>query len=226
MATEGNALEIRVTGADPDPSPSREDEGGSPLMLHTTRGDLRAAFHQSPDPHAAIVWVWGAQGGLDGPANRIYAVLADELLTDGITSLRVDYRQPRVLMESVMDTLAGVSFLKGLGYSSVALVGHSFGGAVVISAAPFSDQVKAVVALSSQTSGAQNAGLVSPRPLLLVHGEADRRLPPHSSKAIYQWAREPKELVLYPGAGHTLRECRDELHPLLRTWLVEKLKGD
>jgi hypothetical protein len=31
--------------------------------------------------------------------------------------------------------------------------------------------------------------------------------------------------VLYPGAGHNLRECRDELHPLLKSWLLEKLEG-
>ncbi len=35
---------------------------------------------------------------------------------------------------------------------------------------------------------------------------------------------EPKELVLYPGAGHGLRECKDELHALLKRLLVEKLR--
>ena len=108
-----------------------------------------------PNPTRRSFGYGARRGGLDGPADRIYATLSDELLTDGITSLRVDYRQPRVLMESVMDTLAGVSFLKGLGYSSVALVGHSFGGAVVITAGPLSDEVTAVVALSSQTYGRQ-----------------------------------------------------------------------
>ena len=39
-------------------------------------------------------------------------------------------------------------------------------------------------------------------------------------------AEEPKKLVLYPGAGHSLRECREELHPLLKSWLIEKLRGD
>ncbi len=146
-------------------------------------GEAVAAMSMSPRLTIAnMALEWGARGGLTGPANRIYAGLADELLTDGITSLRVDYRQPRVLMESVMDTLAGVSFLKGLGYRSVALVGHSFGGAVVITAAPISDEVKAVVALSSQTYGAQDARLVSPRPLLLVHGE-DAQRPRHGDEA-------------------------------------------
>ena len=222
MSTEDATLDIQITGVEPDPS--RQGQEGAPLTLHTTRGDIRVAFHQATEHHAAVVWVWGAQGGLEGPADGIYATLAEELLPEGISSLRVDYRHPRVLDESVMDTLAGVSFLKGLGYATVALVGHSFGGAVVISAAPFSDQVKAVVALSSQTYGARNAGLVSPRPLLLVHGEEDQHLSPDSSRAIYQWAKEPKELVLYPGARHGLRQCKDELHDLLKGWLVQKLR--
>jgi len=215
-------LEIRVNKVDPDES--RSDESGSALILRTNRGSIPVAYHESPQPHGAIVWVWGANGGLDGPAEGIYARLADELTKDGLTSLRVDYRNPRNLMESVMDTLAGVSFLEALGYESIGLVGHSFGGAVVISAAPLNSQVATVVALSSQTYGAQNAGLVSPRPLLLVHGEADRRLPAQCSRNIYLWAKQPKELVLYPGAGHGLRECRTELDALLKDWLTEKLR--
>ena len=221
MTTE-DTLEIRITGVEPDPS--GEGSGGTPLTLHTTRGDILAAYHQAPQPHAAVVWVWGARGGLEGPADGIYATLAEELLPQGITSLRLDYRNPNAFSESVMDTLAGVSLLKGLGYSSIALVGHSFGGAVVISAAPFSEQVKTVIALSSQTYGAQKVSMVSPRHLLLVHGEDDERLSPDCSRNIYQWAKEPKELVLYPGAGHGLRQCKDELHDLLKGWLVEKLK--
>ena len=223
MTIEETSLQIRITGVEPDPS--REGQGGVPLILHTTKGDIRVAFHQTPQPHGAVVWVWGVQGGLEGPADGIYATLAEELVADGITSLRLDYRPARVLTESVMDTLAGVSFLKGLDYPSVALVGHSFGGAVVIVAAPHSDLVKAVVALSGQTYGAQNVAMVSPRPLLLVHGEDDTRLPPESSRAIYRWAREPKELVLYPGATHGLRQCKNQLHDLLKGWMVKKLRA-
>ncbi|MCI0438573.1 MAG: prolyl oligopeptidase family serine peptidase, partial [Chloroflexi bacterium] len=181
-----------------------------------------AIIHHERDTTKAIVWVWGAFGGFDGPAEGIYGVLAEELKTE-ITSLRVNYRHPNLLDESVMDTLAGVTFLTATGHTDIALVGHSFGGAVVISAAPFSARVKAVVALSSQTCGARNAAAVSPRPLLLVHGQDDYRLPPQCSEQIYEWAREPKELVIYPGAGHGLRQCKDELRELLKRWIGEKL---
>lgn len=60
---------------------------------------------------------------------------------------------------------------------------------------------------------------MSPRPLLLAHGESDTRLPPYCSEQIYSWAKQPKELVLYPGAEHGLMECAEELREMLADWL-------
>ena len=148
----------------------------------------------------------------------MYRDLAEELKSD-ITSVRVDYRLPNNLQECVMDTLVGVSFLTGTGHTEIALVGHSFGGAVVITATPYSEDVKAVAALSSQTFGARGVDRVSPRPLLLAHGASDTRLPPYCSEQIYSWAKRPKELILYPGAEHGLMECGPELRSMLSDWL-------
>ena len=223
-----NEFSIRIVGVAPWDAP--EGESGRGVLLRTTRGDIRAILHHAPPDdgeHAgktarAIDWDWGARGGFAGPAGGVYRDLAEELKGE-ITSLRLDYRQPNVLHECVMDTLAGVSFLTGTGHSEIALVGHSFGGAVVISAAPFSESVKAVAALSSQTYGAQGAARVSPRPLLLAHGGADSRLPPRCSEQICEWAREPKELIIYPDAEHGLAECQDELRVMLRDWLRANL---
>ena len=106
----------------------------------------------------------------------------------------------------------------------IALVGHSFGGAVVVTAGALSPMVKAVVTLSTQNYGATGSARLAPRPLLLVHGEADYRLSYHCSEQVYELAQEPKELVIIPGAGHGLRECRDQLHDLLKGWLVEQLR--
>ena len=115
------------------------------MLLHTSRGDIQSIIHHNTEKSTqkAIVWVWGARGGFDGPGEGIYGTLAEEL-KDDITSLRVDYRFPNALPECVMDTLAGVSFLKATGHTEIVLVGHSFGGAVVITAAPLSEEVKAV----------------------------------------------------------------------------------
>jgi dipeptidyl aminopeptidase/acylaminoacyl peptidase len=46
---------------------------------------------------------------------------------------------------------------------------------------------------------------ISPRPLLLVHGDADEVVPLEQADKLYQKAREPKELAIIPGAKHKLR---------------------
>ena len=48
-----------------------------------------------------------------------------------------------------------------------------------------------VVALAPQTYGARLAGQLAPRPLLVVHGTADTRLPYTCGVRIYDWAQEP-----------------------------------
>jgi dipeptidyl aminopeptidase/acylaminoacyl peptidase len=46
---------------------------------------------------------------------------------------------------------------------------------------------------------------ISPRPLLLVHGDADEVIPLEHAHRLYQKAKEPKELKLIPGGKHKLR---------------------
>ncbi len=46
---------------------------------------------------------------------------------------------------------------------------------------------------------------ISPRPLLLVHGEKDDLVPVEHARRLYQSAGEPKKLLLLPDAGHRLR---------------------
>ena len=137
--------------------------------------------------------------------------------------MRLDFRQPNDVNQCALDLLAGVSFYQGTGYAPVVLVGHSFGGAVVIAAGAVTSHVKGVVSLSPQTYGARLASRLSPRSLLVVHGKSDTRLPYSCALQIYDWAREPKELVLYDGAEHGLRECREELEDLLRRWIPATL---
>ena len=204
-----------------------EGDTGQGVVLHTNLGLIKAILHQSAKGGVrAVLWVWGARGGYAGPAEGVFAHLAEEFSAQGLTSLRLHYRNPGVYVESVLDVRAGLEFLKGRGCSRVVLVGHSFGGAVVIAAGTLTDQVVAVVALSPQTYGSQCAVYVAPRPLLLVHGLADTRLPPSCARQIYQWADEPKELVFYPGAEHGLRECKRELYALLHRWIPEQLGDD
>ena len=203
--------------------PPHEGDAGEGLVLRTTRGDIPAILHAAPESTHAVVWVCGARGGFGGPASGLYAELSQEFTGQGITSLRMDYRQPNNIQECALDLLAGVNFLRATGYGPAVVVGHSFGGAVVIAGAAFSDHVAGVVSLSPQTYGAQGAGILSPTPLLVVHGKADTRLPFSCAVAIHDWAKEPRELVLYEGAEHRLDECRNELMDLLREWIPARL---
>jgi len=192
------------------------------VILSTSNGEIECVFRPA-EGSSGVIWVCGALGGFDGPSFSIFAILSQALQSEGISSLRLNYRFPGDFGECVLDVLVGIHFLQQKAVDKVALVGHSFGGAVVIMAGTMSQQVKAVVGLSSQTYGALRVNELSPRPLLLIHGERDRNLPARCSRDIYEWANEPKELVIYPDCGHFLRECHEELQDLLKGWLVDKL---
>ena len=198
------------------------EQGQTEVILATSNGDIRGVLHPAGG-RGGVIWVCGALGGLEGPSFGIFKVLSEELVSEGLASFRLDYRFPGDLAPCITDVVAGAYYLGELGVERVALVGHSFGGAVVIQAGILSDRVKAVVGLSSQTYGATGVEGLSPKPLLLVHGERDRNLSVDCSRHIYQWAREPKELVIYEDNGHFLRECHEELKGLLKKWLVKKV---
>ena len=98
--------------------PPHEGDAGEGIVLRTTRGDIAGIQHAAADTDSgrAVVWVCGARGGFGGPASGLYAELAQEMAGGGITSLRLDYRQPNNLSECALDLLAGVNYLRALGY--------------------------------------------------------------------------------------------------------------
>jgi pimeloyl-ACP methyl ester carboxylesterase len=207
------------------------ENNASAMRLLTDRGDIETRYHPAAPNASAeakklgVVWVGGAGGGLDGPARGLYPAACEQLQARGIAGLRLHYRKPNALADCILDTLAGVEFLVREGATEVAIVGHSFGGAVVISAAAVSPHVKAVVPMSSQTYGTELTPNVAPRPMLLIHGTADTVLSANCSRQIYAAAKEPKEIKLYPGAGHGLDEVRQEVLDLLVSWIPQKLAG-
>jgi dipeptidyl aminopeptidase/acylaminoacyl peptidase len=46
---------------------------------------------------------------------------------------------------------------------------------------------------------------ISPRPFLLIHGDADELIPLEHAQKLYRKAKEPKELKIIPGAKHKMR---------------------
>ncbi|MFQ6030436.1 MAG: alpha/beta hydrolase [Dehalococcoidia bacterium] len=206
--------------------PPYEGDLGEGLIFRTDRGNIQSILHRADAGNLGVIWVCGARGGFGGPGPGTYSRLAESFREQGISSIRLNYRQPNVFPECVLDLLAGVAFFRSTGHEPVVVVGHSFGGAVVIAAGALSSHIRGVVSLSPQTYGANMAGQLAPRPLLVVHGKADSRLPYSCGAQVYDWAQEPKQLVLYEGAEHRLEECREELEELLGQWIPATLSRE
>ena len=209
-------LSIHNVHARPGP-----EAGELALEIETTHGTIPGALHPCEGKSGCAIFIGGtAAGGGDGPAGGVYLRLGRELVAEGVTSLRVGYRDPGEFNECVLDTLAACSFLKGIGAERAVIVGHSFGGAVAIKAGGLALLATAVAALSSQRFGTAEVGSLG-KPLLLVHGSADSVLLPRASEDIFERAVEPKRLVILEGAGHGLSEAADEVHSLLRDFITD-----
>ena len=66
---------------------------------------------------------------------------------------------------------------------------------------------------------AEAAALISPVPLLIVHGDQDPYFPPEHARQLYLAARKPKELWLVPGLGHAESACTDDLADRIARWV-------
>ena len=211
-------LTLRITSVEP----GDEIAGARKVTIVTTRGPIPVVLHAAPEKGRAALCVSGAIGGFDGPA-MLYPRLGLTMPREQITVARLNYRAPNEFGECLVDAMAALTFLGGIGHQRVALIGHSFGGAVAINAGTLSPLVTTVIALSSQLAGAHVAGELAPKPLLLIHGDADTILSHESSQALYDRAGEPKTLKILPGVGHRLSEAADEVFDLVSNWLRQKI---
>jgi fermentation-respiration switch protein FrsA (DUF1100 family) len=59
---------------------------------------------------------------------------------------------------------------------------------------------------------------ISPRPLLIVHGDADDVVAVGDARRLYAQAGEPKEMAIVEGAGHRLRHSEEAMAVVLN-WL-------
>jgi hypothetical protein len=86
------------------------------IKLDTQRGEVCCRYYYFPysqhPASVAVVYVTGVGGDWGTPADGLYARLCSSLARTGIDGLRVRYRHPTDLSESIFDTLAGIAFLK------------------------------------------------------------------------------------------------------------------
>lgn len=64
---------------------------------------------------------------------------------------------------------------------------------------------------------------ISPRPLLIVHGDRDQTVPPSHAWELYNRAEEPKDISIIPDAEHRLRLSEPAMNTAL-AWL-KKVNG-
>ncbi len=64
---------------------------------------------------------------------------------------------------------------------------------------------------------------VSPRPVLVIHGDEDETIPPKHASQLFAVAKDPKKLVMIPGGDHHLRTNEKAVESAL-VWL-KKVNG-
>jgi dipeptidyl aminopeptidase/acylaminoacyl peptidase len=63
---------------------------------------------------------------------------------------------------------------------------------------------------------------ISPRPLLLMHGDQDEVVPVQHARLLFEKAGDPKELLIFPGGGHRLRHDERAVDAAMQ-WLKKQV---
>ncbi len=198
-----------------------------PITL-ISKGDevTNCRYYPAKTAKSAAIFVGGIGGGFDSPAKNLYPTLAAKLSSEGISALRIQFRYPTLLEQSMQDVMAGAKFLQSEGAVALGLVGHSFGGAVVIQAGAVLNCVKTVVTLATQSYGGDDvAKLAGHASILLIHGGDDPTLSPQNSERVFELAEGHKKLEILRGNHHGLEESADMVFEMVHAWLIDELKG-
>ena len=70
LSNPNDDLDLRILRVGAQPT---EEAGTMRIMLQTSRGDIEGIMHVVEGGTGAVVCVGGAMGGLDGPADKLYA---------------------------------------------------------------------------------------------------------------------------------------------------------
>jgi len=197
-------------------------DGYYPISLKTSRGILECRYYASAERRRAVVFAGDTRGGWDSPVrNILYPGLCNDLSRHNINCLRIKYRYPENLAESILDVLAGVTFLAQDGVETIGLVGHGFGGAASIQAAAASPLVSTVVSLSTYIFGTEAVRDFRETQSLFVIENDDSPIPIFDS--IFDQAHEPKVLLHMKESSHDFNEAAPEVYFAIKDWLYKKI---
>ncbi len=80
--------------------------------------------------------------------------------------------------------------------------------------------------ISDDFSPSESIARISPTPVLIIHGEADRVVPVHHAHRLYAQAHEPKALWIIPDTGHIGALYRPEVRERLVEYLQQVMPPD
>ena len=191
----------------------------TPLIIKSERGNISCIWQAAEinELHTAALFIGGADGGFMGPSD-IYETLSELFIPLQIGVLRVDYRIhqfPNDVEQGVYDANQAANWLISRGYEKILIVGHSFGGAVAIETAVQNSNIRGVVGLASHTAGAMNIASLVDTPVLLIHGDADTRLPVSCSIMLYEMTSTPCQLAILESGTHSLRQVSKAARDLI-----------
>ncbi|KAI9787425.1 MAG: hypothetical protein M1816_007473 [Peltula sp. TS41687] len=184
--------------------------------------------------HTALILLSGASGGITGPS-AIYPSIAHQLssppdATYALPVLRLDYRHPARTQPCSADVVAAMDFLTRAhaAIERFVLVGWSFGGAPVFSVAGKDARVVGCATVASQTAETEGIRTLPPRPLLLLHGTADRTLGDGCSRRLLEaYVRSGGrrgvgggELRLFEGDDHCLTRSAVEAEEAIAEFVM------
>lgn len=193
------------------------------VLLDTSAGSIETRFYQAPGAKAAILWLGDAYGGFDSPAEGLYDRLAERFQAMGISSLRMQYRNPTDEAQTGLDALVGAFLLNNQGYERVVVVGHGQGSLGAVQAGLRFPFVTGVALLAPRDVAADGIEGLSPTPLLVQHGTEDPVIPASVARALHDRAGDPKQIYYYQKAGHKLDEAADAVSEDLSDWLKQQL---
>lgn len=87
----------------------------------------------------------------------------------------------------------------------------------------FPPSEKLWVANFRKVSPVKRISYISPRPLLIIHGDEDEVVPVGHARQLYRRAGEPRELAIIQGAGHRLRLDESAMEKA-RSWIQARMK--
>jgi len=196
------------------------------LSIPTEHGPVEARLFDAGATKSGVVFVGRSASAFDSPANGLYARLGLDLSRSGVTCLWVRHREPLDLATATEALRCATGALTGRGIARIGLVGHALGASAAMHAAGSAREVRTVVTLALDAASADALTHLGQRPVLFVHGTADEVAAPSASVELHRLAREPKELRLIDGAGHSLDESPGTVHLLVRAWLERWLASD